>query len=195
MSQPSRSIAHLNNEMSENEIIQRLRAGDLAALKELWKENSSHVLNLAFRILLDRDKAEDVLMDVFVEIPSAIRGFRGNSKLSTWIYMLTKNACLMKIRKERIHLKIETTRSAEIEETAFGKTESAETSLDREALSYGLSILAPEIRSLLWLKDAEGLDIRTLSEIFNAPEGTIKARLSRARAQVRNVLEKEIHYA
>ncbi len=195
MSQPSRSIAHPNNEMSENEIIQRLRAGDLAALKELWKENSSHVLNLAFRILLDRDKAEDVLMDVFVEIPSAIRGFRGNSKLSTWIYMLTKNACLMKIRKERIHLKIETTRSAEIEETAFGKTESAETSLDREALSYGLSILAPEIRSLLWLKDAEGLDIRTLSEIFNAPEGTLKARLSRARAQVRNVLEKEIHYA
>lgn len=195
MSQPSRSIAHLNNEMSENEIIQRLRDGDLAALKELWKENSSHVLNLAFRILLDRDKAEDVLMDVFVEIPSAIRGFRGNSKLSTWIYMLTKNACLMKIRKERIHLKIETTRSAEIEETAFGKTESAETSLDREALSYGLSILAPEIRSLLWLKDAEGLDIRTLSEIFNAPEGTLKARLSRARAQVRNVLEKEIHYA
>ncbi len=195
MSQPSRSIAHPNNEMSENEIIQRLRAGDLAALKELWKENSSHVLNLAFRILLDRDKAEDILMDVFVEIPSAIRGFRGNSKLSTWIYMLTKNACLMKIRKERIHLKIETTRSAEIEETAFGKTESAETSLDREALSYGLSILAPEIRSLLWLKDAEGLDIRTLSEIFNAPEGTLKARLSRARAQVRNVLEKEIHYA
>lgn len=195
MPQPSRPIAHPNNEMSENEIIQRLRAGDLAALKELWKENSSHVLNLAFRILLDRDRAEDVLMDVFVEIPNAIRGFRGNSKLSTWIYTLTKNACLMKIRKERIHLKIETTRSAEIEETAFGKTESAETSLDREALSYGLSILAPEIRSLLWLKDAEGLDIRTLSEIFNAPEGTLKARLSRARAQVRNVLEKEIHYA
>lgn len=195
MPQPSRPIAHPNNEMSENEIIQRLRAGDLAALKELWKENSSHVLNLAFRILLDRDRAEDVLMDVFVEIPNAIRGFRGNSKLSTWIYTLTKNACLMKIRKERIHLKIETTRSAEIEETAFGKTESVETTLDREALSYGLSILAPEIRSLLWLKDAEGLDIRTLSEIFNAPEGTLKARLSRARAQVRNVLEKEIHYA
>ncbi len=181
--------------MSENEIIQRLRAGDLAALKELWKENSSHVLNLAFRILLDRDRAEDVLMDVFVEIPNAIHGFRGNSKLSTWIYTLTKNACLMKLRKEKIHLKIETTRSAEIEETVFGKTESAEASLDREALSYGLSVLAPEIRSLLWLKDAEGLDIQTLSEIFNAPEGTLKARLSRARTQVRNVLEKEIHYA
>lgn len=181
--------------MSENEIIQRLRTGDLAALKELWKENSSHVLNLAFRILLDRDKAEDVLMDVFVEIPDAIRSFRGNSKLSTWLYTLTKNACLMKLRKEKLHLKLETTRSAEIEETAFGKAESAEASLDREALSYGLSILTPEIRSLLWLKDAEGLDIPTLSEIFSAPEGTLKARLARARAQVRNILEKEIHYA
>ncbi len=190
-----RSVAHPNSEMSENEIIQRLRAGDLAALKELWNENSSHVLNLAFRILLDRDKAEDILMDVFVEIPNAIRGFRGTSRISTWIYTLTKNACLMKLRKEKIHLKIETTRSVEIEDNLFGKSESAESSLDREALSYGLSILAPEVRSLLWLKDAEGLDIRTLSEIFDAPEGTLKARLSRARTQVRNVLEKEIHYA
>lgn len=101
----------------------------------------------------------------------------------------------MKLRKEKLHLKLETTRSAEIEESAFGKAENAEASLDREALSYGLSILTPEIRSLLWLKDAEGLDIPTLSEIFNAPEGTLKARLARARAQVRNILEKEIHYA
>lgn len=181
--------------MSENEIIQRLRAKDTNALRELWKENSSHVLNLAFRILLDRDKAEDVLMDVFVEIPDAIRSFQGKSKLSTWIYMLTKNACLMKLRKEKLHLRLETTRAAEIGESALGKAENADTALDREALSYGLSILTPELRSLLWLKDAEGLDIRTLSEIFHAPEGTLKARLSRARAQVRTVLEKEMRYA
>lgn len=189
---PSR---HPKIEMSENEIVQRLRAGDLNALKELWTANSAHVLNLAFRILLDRDKAEDILMDVFVEIPDAIHSFRGKSRLSTWIYTLTKNACLMKLRKEKIHLKIETTRASEIEETALGKAERTETALDREALSYGLSILTPEIRSLLWLKDAEGLDIQTLSEIFNAPEGTLKARLSRARTQVRNILEKEIHHA
>lgn len=181
--------------MSENEIIQRLRAGDTYALRELWNENSAHVLNLAYRILLDRDKAEDVLMDVFVEIPDAIRSFRGNSKISTWLYTLTKNACLMKIRKEKLHLRLETTRSAEIGEYALGKAENAETALDREALSYGLSILTPELRSLLWLKDAEGLDIRTLSEIFQAPEGTLKARLSRARTQVRAVLEKEMQYA
>jgi RNA polymerase sigma-70 factor, ECF subfamily len=181
--------------MNESEIVKRLREGDLAALKELWNASSAHVLNLAFRILLDRDKAEDILMDVFVQIPEAIRSFKGKSRLSTWLYALTKNACLMKIRKDRIHLKIETTRSPEIEENAFGKTDRTDKEIENEELSYGLSILTPEQRSLLWLKDAEGLDIPTLSEIFKAPEGTLKARLSRARAQVRQILEKETLYA
>ena len=110
-------------------------------------------------------------------------------------YMLTKNACLMKLRSDKVHLKIETDRHLEIEERAIGKSEKTETLLDKEALSYGLSILTPDQRSLLWLKDAEGLDIKTLSEMYNAPEGTLKARLSRARTQVRQVLEKETTYA
>jgi RNA polymerase sigma-70 factor (ECF subfamily) len=181
--------------MNEKEIIKKLRKGDLNVLKNMWDEHSKHMLNLAFRMVLDRDQAEDILMDVFVQIPEAIQKFRGESSLSTWLYMLTKNACLMKLRSDKVHLKIETDRHLEIEERAIGKSEKTETLLDKEALSYGLSILTPDQRSLLWLKDAEGLDIKTLSEMYNAPEGTLKARLSRARTQVRQVLEKETTYA
>lgn len=181
--------------MNENEIIQKLQKGDLNAMKNVWDEHSKHMLNLAFRIVLDRDQAEDILMDVFVSIPDAIQKFRGESSLSTWLYMLTKNACLMKLRRDKVHLKIENDRHAEIEERVIGQSDKTEALLDKEALSYGLAILPPDQRSLLWLKDAEGLDIKTLSEIYNAPEGTLKARLSRARAQVRQVLEKETTYA
>ncbi len=181
--------------MNEKSVIKRLRNGDLKALKEVWNENSGRVLNLAFRMLLDRDKAEDVLMDVFVSIPEAIQKFRGESALSTWLYALTKNACLMNLRSEKIHFKIETAHHEEIEERAIGRAEKADSSLDRDTLQYGLSILTPEQRGLLWLKDAEGIDVKTLSEMYRAPEGTLKARLSRARTQVREVLEKEALHA
>lgn len=181
--------------MSEKEIIKKLQKGDLSALKRVWDEHSQHVLNLAFRMLLDREQAEDILMDVFVQISEAIQKFRGESSLSTCLYTLTKNACLMKLRSDKVHLTIETDRHLEIEERAIGRSERADAILDKDALAYGLSILTPDQRSLLWLKDAEGLDIKILSEIYNAPEGTLKARLSRARAQVRQVLDKETAYA
>lgn len=182
--------------MTEKEIIQRLKDGDLTALKELWDANSSHVLNLAFRMLLDRDKAEDILMDIFVAIPESIKGFRGESALSTWLYSMTRNACLMKLRKERVHLSIETFNRTEIEECSAGhRHEKVDDALDNESLSHGLSVLSPETRSLLWLKDAEGLELKVLKDIFNAPEGTLKARLFRARAQVRQVLKRESRYA
>lgn len=164
-------------------------------MKEVWNENSGRVLNLAFRMLLDRNKAEDILMDVFVSIPEAIQKFRGDSALSTWLYALTKNACLMSLRSEKIHFKIESAHHDEIEERAVGHSEKADSPVDRDALQYGLSILTPEQRGLLWLKDAEGIDIRTLAEMYRAPEGTLKARLSRSRTQVRKVLEKEALHA
>ncbi len=178
--------------MDEKKLIRQLRKGDTNALKEVWNRNSERILNLAFRMLLDRDKAEDILMDVFVSLPEAIQTFRGESALSTWLYTLTKNACLMKLRSDKVHFKIEKERHFEIEERAIGNFGKTDDSFNREALQYGLSILTPELRGLLWLKDAEGVDLKTLSEMYNAPEGTLKARLSRSRAQVRQVLEKEV---
>ena len=146
-------------------------------------------------MLLDRDLAEDILMDIFVQIPDATQNFRGESSLSTWIYALTKNACLMKIRKEKVHLRIEKTQRNEIHESSFGESASKSSRLAKDSLFYGLSVLTQEQRSLLWLKDAEGFDLKTLSQIFQAPEGTLKARLSRSRTQVRDFLKKEKSYA
>ena len=181
--------------MNEKEIVKKLQKGNLDALKELWENYSSHVLNLSFRMLLDRDLAEDLLMDIFVQIPDAIQNFRGESSLSTWIYALTKNACLMKIRKEKVHLRIEKTQRNEIHESSFGESASESSRLAKDSLFYGLSVLTQEQRSLLWLKDAEGFDLKTLSQIFQAPEGTLKARLSRSRTQVRDFLKQEKSYA
>jgi RNA polymerase sigma-70 factor (ECF subfamily) len=74
-------------------------------------------------------------------------------------------------------------------EEVLGKDESQDENFDAELLERGLGQLPAETRSMLWLKDAEDLDVKDLAEIYRMPEGTVKARLSRARHFVRDYLK------
>jgi RNA polymerase sigma-70 factor (ECF subfamily) len=109
--------------MDEQVIAKGIREGSREALGMLWREHSTKMLNLAFRMLKDRDRAEDILMDVFVGIPDAIRAFRGQSALGTWLYRLTVNACLMKLRAEKRHGELEELNLDTIVEETLGKQE------------------------------------------------------------------------
>ena len=178
---------HQNKRMDERVILKMVQEGSREALGMLWKEHSSKVLNLAFRTLRDRDEAEDILMDVFVQVPSAIKSFKGQSAVATWLYRLTMNACLMKLRAGKRHRELEEEHLDTIIEEALGKADAAN-DFDPTLLEKGLAQLNAETRSMLWLKDAEDLDVKDLAEIYKMPEGTVKARLSRARSFVRNYI-------
>lgn len=191
--QPARHPTHLNDRMNEIVVLNGLKSGGREALAILWQEHSGHVLNLAFRMLKDRDQAEDILMDVFVQVPRSVQKFRGESNLGTWLYRLTVNACLMKLRAERRHAELEEENWGAIVESSLG-TEEKEQEFDTELLTLGLNQLPAETRSMLWLKDAEGLDIKDLTEIYRMPEGTIKARLSRARHFVKDFLKRKMNH-
>ena len=187
--QPATFHIHQNSEMNDKVILQHLMEGSREALAMLWQDQSGNVLNLAFRMLRDRDQAEDILMDVFVQVPKAVQGFRGQSALNTWLYRLTVNACLMKLRSQKRHRELEEEKIDTIIEEALGKVDATEESFDAELLEKGLAQLPAETRSMLWLKDAEDLDVKDLAEIYGMPEGTVKARLSRARHFVRDFLK------
>ena len=180
--------------MDEKVILQHLKGGSREALSLLWQAHSANVLNLAFRMMKDRDEAEDILMDVFVQAPKAVQGFRGESALGTWLYRLTVNACLMKLRAQKRHRELEEEKLDVIIEEVLEKEEKNET-FDAELLEKGLAELPAETRSMLWLKDAEDLDVKDLAEIYKMPEGTIKARLSRARHFVKNYLKERKNHA
>lgn len=199
--QPAGIQAHLKGTMDEKVILQHLKGGSREALSLLWQAHSANVLNLAFRMMKDRDEAEDILMDVFVQAPKAVQGFRGESALGTWLYRLTVNACLMKLRAQKRHRELEEEHLDSIIEEALGKGDLKNENFDPELLEKGLAELPAESRSMLWLKDAEDLDVKDLAEIYRMPEGTIKAKLSRARTFVRNYLserrenaKKELNY-
>ena len=93
--------------MDEKVIIKKIQQGNRDALGLLWKSHSTNVLNLAFRMLKNRDEAEDVLMDIFVSVPGKIKNFRGESALNTWLYRLTVNECLMRLRSKKRHAELE----------------------------------------------------------------------------------------
>jgi len=168
---------------------------DSAQLKSLWQTHSRRVLNLAYRILQDRDAAEDILMDVFATLPENLSQFRGDSAVSTWLFRMTTNACLMKIRSEKRRGELRDEHHPDICTNTLGTGGTGNTQLEIRDLERALATLDPETRSLLWLKDAEGLEIKELSALFHAPEGTLKSRLSRARTSLRLQLQQEVPYA
>ena len=101
----------------------------------------------------------------------------------------------MKLRGDKRHRELEEEHLDVIVESALGKEESSDKNFDPELLEMGLNALQAETRSMLWLKDAEELSVKDLSEIYDMPEGTIKARLSRARTVVKNYLQENMNYA
>ncbi len=86
-------------QIEEQELIQRLKARDEVALEALMTQYETKVFGMALRITRNRQDAEEVLQDVFLTVVQKIGTFRGEAKLSSWIYRITTNTALMKLRK------------------------------------------------------------------------------------------------
>lgn len=85
--------------MEESELIASIKAGDQAAFYSLVLLYRNKVINICYRFLLDREDAQDVSQEVFIEIFQSIQSFRGDSRLSTWIYRISVTKCLDEIKK------------------------------------------------------------------------------------------------
>src|SRR5688572_27426334 len=170
----------------ERKNLDRLRSGDLEGLKWIFETYSERLINQCYRILLSREQAEDVVQDLFVRLPDIISEFRGESALGTWLYRVAHNMCLNRLQQAKNRNKLEWENAEDL--APHGDGVSVET---RDLLGKALAVLDAETRSLLWLKEGEGVPLKELSEIFKLPEGTLKSRLSRARDRVREFLEKE----
>lgn len=168
----------------ERKSVARLRAGDLEGLRWIYERYSERILNQSYRILLSREQAEDVVQDLFIKLPAMIGEFRGDSAVGTWLYRVAHNMCLTRLQQSRNRSRLE-------EENLAGSESPDDPYEASDLLAKALAVLDPETRSLLWLKEGEGLSLKELSESFKLPEGTLKSRLSRARDRVREFLEKE----
>lgn len=188
-------------EVTDENLAERAAAGDPGAFDALVVLYSDRVFGVAFRMLGDRAEAEDLAQDVFVTLHRALGSFRGESKLSTWIFRITRNRCLnrMKFLRRRhvgLHADIDdpaySYACADVETKASGGRDPHKKLANDELsalLQAYLLELPEEQRVLVVLRDLEDLSYEEIVDITGLPIGTVKSRLHRARAALAKMLQ------
>lgn len=181
---------------AEEALAVRAAQGDTGAFDALVTLFGGRVFAVAFRILQDRAEAEDLSQEVFVALYHSLSSFRGESKLSTWIYKITRNRCLNRLKfLKRRHVGS----LADIDDPVIAR---AAVDPDAEArghkradarlqqvdvsrlLEEHLRALPEEQRTLVILRDLEDLSYEEIADVTGLPLGTVKSRLHRARAEL-----------
>ena len=185
--------------MHENDqvLVDGLRHGDAQAYRELVRQYEHRVFTIAYRMLGNRQEAEDVAQDVFVSLIRSIHSFRGDSLFSTWLFRVAVNHVknhVKYLRRRRTGMKVAWDAHPGWEPRAaddghfptVGRVERPDQeSSAREMATKALEALGridPEFRQALVLREIEGLSYDQIAEITGVPEGTVKSRIHRARA-------------
>ena len=175
--------------MNEKELIARLQARDETAFEELIRLYEKKVYALCVRMCGNAEDAEEAAQDTFLALWRGIDRFRQESALSTWIYRLTSNACIDLMRRRR---KSEGSVSLDDEALFLDAADPApqppQALEQREAQRLLQEGLPAEYRSILLLREVEGLTYSEISETLELELGTVKSRISRGRTLLRNFL-------
>lgn len=190
----------VGSQREDRELIRRLKERDDVALEALMAQYGAKMFGLALRLTGNRQDAEEVLQDVFLTVFQKIRKFREESALSSWVYRITTNAALMKLRKRpkiwEVPLEEELgpamTREGMIAEPVVDWSKLPNDALDRKELmtrlEEAIQRLPSDYRSVFVLRDVEGLSAEETGQILRISVPALKSRLHRARLFLRKEL-------
>lgn len=180
--------------MDELALIASAQKGDLRAFNQLVLLYQSMAYNVAYRILTDPDAAADATQDAFFSAYKAMKKFRGGS-FKAWLLRIVTNACYdqLRVKKRRPTSSLDDLPvESEHSQVLRDESESPDEFLERQELGHflqhGISALPIEQRAVLVLSDVQGLSYQEVAEIMDLSLGTVKSRLSRGRARLRDFL-------
>ncbi len=185
---------------TDQEVVLLARAGREAAYRELIRRYERPIFSLIYRMVRDRELAEDLSQETFVKALNAIDSYRPEYKFSSWIFKIANNAAIDHLRRRELKtLSLDGAPHAQtadaIEATALQIGDRGETPLEElEARELGGAIeeaigrLRPEYRSCILLRHVEGRPYEEIAEILELPLGTVKTYIHRARNELREAL-------
>ena len=180
--------------MDEAAAIASARKGDARAFNQLVPLYQSMAYNLAYRILGDADAAADATQDAFISAYKAMRKFRGGS-FKAWILRIVTNACYDQLRRKQRRpteslddLEIDADYVGYLRDGADLPDEAYERRELNQAIQSGILSLPMDQRTVLVLSDMQGLSYQEIAEATGLSLGTVKSRLSRGRAKLRDYL-------
>jgi RNA polymerase sigma-70 factor (ECF subfamily) len=186
--------------MTDQEVVLLARDGREAAYRELVRRYERPIFSLLFRMVRDRELAEDLSQETFVKALNAIDSYRPEYKFSSWIFKIANNAAIDHLRRRELDtLSLEGSPHAEtpeaVQATALQLGDRTENALDIvEAKELGAAIeeaigrLRPEYRSCILLRHVEGLAYEEIAQTLDLPLGTVKTYIHRARNELRETL-------
>ena len=173
----------------ERSVLERARRGDAGAFEEIVRENEQTVYRLALRQLGNREDAEDAAQEVFLKAFTGLSSFRGESKISVWLYRITCNVCTDVLRKRRdsVSLSVETEEGElelELPDERFDPVALTERSDLRAQVGEALKKLPADGREILLLREIGGQSYEEIAETLSLDIGTVKSRIFRARKKL-----------
>jgi RNA polymerase sigma-70 factor (ECF subfamily) len=184
-------------------LVRRCIAGDAAAWEEIVQQYNRRIYNICYRFTGSGNDAEDLTQEVFIKIYRTLNTYDVNrGAFMTWVTTVTRNLLVdhfRKARQERMTDSLDTTQSDHEDAMPLGeripdqaptpdsKVQSRET---REAVHAALQKLSPELREAVILRDLQDMDYRDIALTLKVPEGTVKSRINRGRAELARLLQR-----
>ena len=171
-------------------------AGDTEAFGQLVHRYQSRLFNTLFQITRNREEAEDVMQEAFVQAFVKLDSFQGNSAFYTWLYRIAFNLSISRKRKKKPEASVDQQREISGSEPVDAGELPADRLLREERaaqLHQAMTALHDEHRAVLTLREMEGFCYETIGEILDLPAGTVRSRLHRARMQLHSQLIAILH--
>ena len=173
----------------DRELIERCRTGDDTAFAELVDRYKDLVFGLIYRMVPDRGMAEDLAQDVFLKVHRGLPYFRGEARLSTWIFRIVQNVCIQRRNSRPADESIDDTPAPDAPARQFGADDRAFAAVEtRDRLEKALVQLPENYRLLVIAHYLRGVQYDALAEALNLPIGTVKTHLYRAKRRLRELL-------
>lgn len=194
-------VAAATHSSHETEFIERLKNGDAAAFDVFVNRYASNIYTLLLRLTQDAEEAQDLTQETFLRALKAIKNFRGEADLKTWLYRIAVNESRNRFRWwTRRHreqtVSLDTTMvfgETPIHETLSGNSANPETETlrreRRKILREALLKLPAIFREAIVLRDIEGLSYEEVAAALGANLGTVKSRIARGREELRKMLQ------
>lgn len=186
--------------LSDQEVVALARRGEEAGYRELIRRYQRPIFSLIFRMVRDRELAEDLAQETFIKVLNAVDSYRPEFKFSSWIFKIANNAAIDHLRRRELDtLSLDGSPHADspdaVEATALQIGDTQESPLEAvESIELGKHIeaaiarLRPEYRSCILLRHVEGRAYEEIAEILDLPLGTVKTYIHRARNELRQML-------
>jgi RNA polymerase sigma-70 factor (ECF subfamily) len=180
----------------EGDLVQNAKRGNPEAFGQLVVMYQNRLFTSIIHIVRSHDDAEDIVQDAFVQAFVKLGTFREGSTFYTWLYRIAVNLAISRNRRRRRRLSIEETRDIsgnEPYDPAGLPSERLMRAEDAVVIQRALDALTDEHRTILVMRGIEGFDYETIAKVLDLNPGTVRSRLHRARAQLKQQLDGSLH--